>query len=582
MRRALGDGYVDAVRQVFKGVVPDSADFVMYWWHTAAEKVRNNNTLRFGFITTNSLKQTFNRRVLEPHLNDGKKPLSLTFAVPDHPWVDGNDGAAVRIAMTVGAPGDFSGQLRLVTTETSGDAKESRNVQMACRLGKIFADLSIGADVASAEPLMANSNISQRGFELGNSGFLISTGDNQTIVTCNSECDSGVVFDYRNGRDLTQRPRGVKVIDLHGLTIEKVREKYPEIYQWLLERVKPEREQNRDPNLRENWWLHRRSRADLRQMLHGVSRYIATVETAKHRLFTFLECSIRPDNKLINIALDTSSHLGILSSRLHTLWSCTAGSRLGVGNDPVYVKSRCFETFPFPELNAEQAKNISELADRIDAHRKKQQMNHSSLTLTSMYNVLEQLRADEELTEKEKAIHQQGLVSVLRELHDDLDRAVFEAYGWSDLAEKLVGRPGATTPLPDKPDDQAEAEEELLMRLVELNKQRAEEESRGIVRWLRPEYQAPNAVQTEVDIAPKTVPTKPEAATRKGKTSFPKAIPDQLRVLREALAERSHTTESLAEMFKRKPMKSVEEGLQSLAAVGVAEFEVETGTWHSL
>lgn len=85
MRRTLGDGYVDALRQAFKGVVPDSADFVMYWWHIAAESVRQGRAQRFGFITTNSLKQTFNRRVLEPHLNDAKKPLSLVYAVPDHP-----------------------------------------------------------------------------------------------------------------------------------------------------------------------------------------------------------------------------------------------------------------------------------------------------------------------------------------------------------------------------------------------------------------------------------------------------------------------------------------------------------------
>ena len=201
---------------------------------------------------------------------------------------------------------------------------------------------------------------------------------------------------------------------------------------------------------------------------------------------------------------------------------------------------------------------------------------------STSYNVLEKLRSGGDLTAKEKIIHQQGLVSVLRELHDDLDRAVFEAYGWSDLADKLVGRPGATTPVPDKPADQAEAEEELLMRLVELNKQRTEEESRGIVRWLRPEYQASDAVQTEVDIAPKAALEKTVAATTKGKATFPKAIPDQLRALREALAERSHTTESLAELFKRKPRKSVEEGLQSLAAVGVAEYEPETQTWHTV
>jgi hypothetical protein len=228
------------------------------------------------------------------------------------------------------------------------------------------------------------------------------------------------------------------------------------------------------------------------------------------------------------------------------------------------------------------ADNIACLAERIDAHRKRQQAEHASLTLTGMYNVLEKLRAGEELTAKEKTTHQQGLVSVLRELHDDLDRAVLEAYGWSDLADKLVGRPGATTPLPDKSAGQAEAEEELLMRLVELNEQRAAEESRGIVRWLRPEYQAPDAVQAEVDIAPKAVAAKTEASTSKGKATFPKAIPDQLRVLREALTERSHTTESLAELFKRRPRKSVEDGLQSLAAVGIAEYEPQNGSWHIL
>lgn len=121
--------------------------------------------------------------------------------------------------------------------------------------------------------------------------------------------------------------------------------------------------------------------------------------------------------------------------------------------------------------------------------------------------------------------------------------------------------PGATTPLPDKPADQAEAEEELLMRLVELNKKRAAEEAQGKVSWLHPNYQAPEATQVSAEIgteqaeAPKAV-----APAEKGKATFPKAMPVQLHVLREALAERPHTVDSLAELFKRKPRKSVEDG----------------------
>nr|WP_228703947.1 DNA methyltransferase [Marinobacter nauticus] len=582
MRRSLGDGYVNALREVFSGVLPESADFVMYWWHLAAETVRLDKAKRFGFITTNSLRQTFNRRVLEPHLSDSNEPLSLVFVVPDHPWVDGNDGAAVRIAMTVGAAGDQLGQLRLVSSETPKEDREAREVQLNSRFGKIFSDLTVGADVAGSISLKSNRGVSSNGVMLAGSGFIVQPEEAIELGFGKLEGLDSVIRDYRNGRDLTQKPRGVKVIDLFGLEAEEVRECYPAVYQWVRERVKPERDQNKRKNFRLRWWLFGEARKNWRLMIAGLPRYIATVETTKHRLFQFLDSSILPDHMLVNIAIDRPEILGILSSRLHVAWALVAGGRMGMGNDPRYNKTRCLETFPFPVLSGEQASKIGTLADRIDAHRKHRQQAHASLTLTGMYNVLEKLRDGSELTDKEKAINQQGLVSTLLEDHDALDRAVFEAYGWSDLAEKLVGCPGATTPFPDKRADQAGAEEELLMRLVELNKQRAEEEARGIVRWLRPEYQAPEVVQTEVEIAPKSATVKPEAASSKGKATFPKAIPDQLRVLREALAERSHTTESLAEMFKRKPMKSVEEGLWSLVAVGVAEFDRETGIWHTV
>ena len=578
MRRALGDGYVDAVRQVFKGVVPDSTDFVMYWWHTAADKVRHGKAKRFGFITTNSLRQTFNRRVLEPHLSDTKKPLSLAFAVPDHPWVDVNDGAAVRIAMTVGVAGEQMGQLRQVVQEISSESREAREVQFSQHAGKVFADLTIGADISSAVPLRANEGLAIKGLELGSQGFLVSRELAEDVLSQQPELKS-YLKPYMNGRDLTIGPPTRYVIDFNGLNESQARVSAPLLYQRLLDTVKPERQVNRENRTSSKWWLFRRSGADLRRAVAGVGQYIATTRTSKHRIFQFQPSFVIAESKIVVIAIDNSWVLGVLSSRIHTLFSGRAGGWLGVGNDSTYNHLDCFGKFPFPIATTDYSKDIARLATEVDRLRKRQQAEHPSLTLTNMYNVQEKLRSGESLSDKEKTIHQQGLVSVLRELHDDLDRAVFEAYGWSDLADKLVGRPGATTPLPDKPTDQAEAEEKLLMRLIELNKQRAEEESRGIVHWLRSNYQAPYAVQTEVDISPKGAVTKPEATTRKGKATFPKAIPDQLRMLRVALAERHHTTESLAELFKRKPRKSVEEGLKSLAAVGIAEFEPETQSW---
>ncbi len=112
MRAALGDGYTESLRKTWPEV-PESADFVMHWWDQAAELTRAGKLRRFGLITTNSLRQTFSRRVLERHLG-GKPPLSLAFAIPDHPWVDSANGAAVRIAMTVGTlqPGAGTPSLR--------------------------------------------------------------------------------------------------------------------------------------------------------------------------------------------------------------------------------------------------------------------------------------------------------------------------------------------------------------------------------------------------------------------------------------------------------------------------------------
>jgi len=202
--------------------------------------------------------------------------------------------------------------------------------------------------------------------------------------------------------------------------------------------------------------------------------------TAKHRTFLFLTGDILPDQGLIAFAISDAFALGILSSSLHVAWALAAGGRLGVGNDPRYNNTRCFDPFPFPAATAEQSTRIRDLAEQLDAHRKRQQSAHATLTLTGMYNVLEKLKTGEALNAKEKIIHEQGLVSVLKTLHEDLDATVLDAYGWSDLS----------APLADPAQKEA-AGETLLVRLVALNAERAAEEARGQIRWLRPEYQHP-------------------------------------------------------------------------------------------
>ncbi len=623
MRDALGDGYTETVRAIHDDV-GESSDFVMYWWNHAAELARAGKIQRFGFVTTNSLRQTFNRRVLERWMS-GKtedrrlktedkepgttnlEPLSICFAIPDHPWVDAADGAAVRIAMTTAAAGEHKGLLQNVTSEVEGDG-DGYDIELAARTGKIWADLTVGADVAGAIPLFANQDLSCRGVQVIGSGFIVSPDDASKLGLGTVEGAEHVIRAYRNGRDLTATPRGVMVIDLFGLTETEVRSKFPAIYQWVLERVKPERDQNNRDGYRKNWWIHGEARGNFRPALAGLTRYIATVETSKHRFFTFLDQSILPDNKLINIALDDAFALGILNSHIHVCWALSSGGHLGVGNDPVYVKTRCFETFPFPDATDEQKQRIRELAEQLDAHRKRQQAQHPDLTMTGMYNVLEKLRSGEALTAKDKTIHEQGLVSVLKQLHDELDKAVFAAYGWPEFGRSSFPETGPSEQKParrtqrsvqlaqlDVPDPRGASfqlasltDAEILERLVALNAERAAEEAQGKIRWLRPDFQNKTATQTTIALGDERTEDRGQMTDLQSPSSvlrplssglpWPKAIPDQVRALREVLAAQPGpaTAETIARHFTKARKDRVEELLKTLVALGQAR-EVTPG-----
>jgi hypothetical protein len=537
IRRALGDGYAEALRSTWKDI-PESADFVMYWWHHAAELARKGKLTRFGLITTNSLRQAFNRRVVAPHLSDPNGPLSLVFAIPDHPWVDTADGAAVRIAMTVGTAGQTSGRLLRVVEERSGKLDDMQ-VDLDERRGLVHADLSVGPNVAAAMTLEAMTDISNPGVKLHGAGFIVSP---EEAANLGLGAEAGLdrhIRAYRNGRDITNQPRGVMVIDLFGLTAEEVRAQYPKVYQHVIQRVKPERDQNKRESRRQKWWLFGETNPKLRKQLRGLPRYIVTVETMKHRVFQFLDATILPDNMLTVIAQDDAAVLGILSGRLHVTWALATGGRLGVGNDPRYNKSRCFETFPFPTTTDAQAARIRALAEELDAHRKRQQAAHPGLTLTGMYNVLEKLKSGEPLTPKEREVHEQGLVSILKQLHDELDLAVLDAYGWGDLAPLMEIVNGNAQPATAGAADREEAgrtlDETLLERLVALNAERAAEERRGLVRWLRPDFQqpesAPAAAQDEIDLGEVAAAAAP--VTRR---PWPKTLTEQVKAVAEALA----------------------------------------------
>src|SRR5690606_6290057 len=189
--------------------------------------------------TTNSIKQTFNRRVVQAQL-EAKNPLSLAFAIPDHPWVDSGDGAAVRIAMTVGATGPGNGRLLQVRDEyVNQKSQDEIEVKLSEQQGLLFADLKTGANVAGAKPLLACMGVSSPGVKLHGAGFIVTPEEAAKLGLGTTAGIEQRIRSYRNGRDLTQSPRGVMVIDLFGMRAEQVREKFPAVYQHVLEHVKP-------------------------------------------------------------------------------------------------------------------------------------------------------------------------------------------------------------------------------------------------------------------------------------------------------------------------------------------------------
>lgn len=306
LRDRVGSGYAEALWTAYPDM-PQAADLVMYWWRRAAALVRTGKANRFGLITTNSLAQVFNRRVIAAALA-AKPPLSLHFAIPDHPWYLSEDMAAVRIAMTVGVAGKHEGQLFRVVDSNRNAAHGGDDLRPPVR-GLILASLRVGANTDAAKPLRASARLCSPGVKLHGSGFIVTPERARQLGLGTVPGLERHIRPYRNGKDLTARPRGVMVIDLFGLSERDVRERFPAVYQHVLQSVKPERDAKvgTSADMKEyakHWWLFGKPRSVLRPALEGLCRYVATVETAKHRVFQFLDAVILPDNMLVAIALE--------------------------------------------------------------------------------------------------------------------------------------------------------------------------------------------------------------------------------------------------------------------------------------
>jgi hypothetical protein len=536
IREQLGDGYFEAIRRAFTDL-PGDIDLVYYWWARGADLVGRSKVKRCGLITTNTLRQATGQKVIFKALT-GPHPVSIVYGIADHPWRDIETDAAVRVSMTVTTAGTGDGVILAVDDDPNAPV-------ISVRSGRVNPDLTIGVNVTVAKPLRANENLCFMGVKLAGDGFRLTSSERDDLIAAGASRARMPLLIA--GSDITRRSQGRFVIDVFGMSEPELRESEPSIYQHLSNTVRPLRQTLKRKSYRDLWWVFAEPRPAMRRATRELARVIITSEVSKHPTFVFSETTERQfDGSVIVIASADSVVLALLSSRPHTLWKAHAGGTLE--DRPRYQSIQTFDPFPFPADVPEPLKDkIRTEAEALDALRKRVLESHEDLTLTKLYNVLEALREGRALTDTERDMHDRGLVTLIRQHHDAIDALVAQAYGWpADLSD-----------------------EDILTRLVALNKERAAEEARGLIRWLRPEYQAPDykaPVTQTLDLG------ETPAALPDNVIPWPGSLPEQVSAVQSILtaAATPLAPQDVARAFKGKRAATVRPVLDALAGIGMA------------
>lgn len=265
------------------------------------------------------------------------------------------------------------------------------------RVGFIAADLRVGASPAAAVPLEANQGVAFWGVKFYGDGFILTSQEAAALAAAQGE--RGIARPFVSGKDLTGAPRRLLVLDCDGLTEDDLARDYPASYQRLLDRVKPVRAHNPRAFKRERWWIFGENQPGMRAAVRGLSRFIATTETAKHPFFQFFGAETLAEGTVAVFAFEDAISSASSPVALTSCGRSPPAARSKIGR--VTTRRSAFEPFPFPAASEAQQALIRELGEALDAHRKRQQAQHPKLTLTDIYNVLERLRAGEPLNAKE-------------------------------------------------------------------------------------------------------------------------------------------------------------------------------------
>ena len=305
----------------------------------------------------------------------------------------------------------------------------------------INSNLTAGVDLTKAKKLKENAGVSFIG-DMKKGKFEIDATTASTMLSAignpNGRGNAEVLRRWVNALDITGHPRDMWIIDFDMNISEVDASQYEVPFEYVKQHVKPFRDTVKNPLERRRWWFHGRAAPDFRHAVTNLEKYIATPRVSKHRLFVYLPVDVLPDGAIVAIAKDDDYSFGVLHSNVHELWARGTGTQLREAESGFrYSHTATFETFPLPQPTGEQREAIGEAAKKLNELREgwlnpegAAESELKKRTLTNLYN---------------------ARPTWLQLAHEQLDKVVFDAYGW--------------------PDDLADPE--ILERLLTLNLERA-------------------------------------------------------------------------------------------------------------
>ncbi len=416
IRRAFGDAYVDQLKQRFGVGVKD---FCVYWFRLAADHLAPGQ--RAGLVGTNSVSQNKARSAsLDYVVSQGGV---ITDAVSSQKW-----------------PGEAKVHVSLVNWVEGAAMPQPTFTLDGLDVVGISSSLTAAtANAWTARVLTANAGRCFQGPIPVGAGFILAPDEASGLFGSAGPDYRSVVRPFLTTENLSASPTqapGRWVIDFAQLPLEAAG-RFPLALAIVRERVKPERDLNRDAGFRTNWWQFGRPRVELRRAIGPFERHAVSTRHGKFFLAVWASSWTMASDATNVFAFEDDFSMGVLQSRAHVAWAWARSSTLETRLR--YTPTSVFETFAWPDrASGVQREAVAEACRRLLARRSVLCLEHN-VGLTKLYNAMDE-----------------GAYADLLALHRELDEAVADCYGW--------------------PKSVAQSDKELVARLTDLNRQIVEGE----------------------------------------------------------------------------------------------------------